>query len=170
MADRLHKKALEEQKKINSEAEFLAEKISGHVCEIICSTDDDGHLYGSVSERTISEKLVEAGFDVDSGHVLLHEHIKVIGEFIVPIKVYGDIRAEMKIIVKSDNKNVVIVKPKTEPVVKEEVSAPAEDESPGNDSKAEKVLEGLHTIEKSEEPAEPTETEEKPEDEVKGGE
>ncbi len=116
MAESLHKKALEEQKKINSEAEYRAEKLSAYICEIIASTDDDGHLYGGVSERTISDKLIEAGFEVDSGHVLLHEHIKQVGEFKVPIKVYGDIRADITVIVKSDNKDVVFVKPITDSV------------------------------------------------------
>lgn len=148
MSDKLHKKALEEQKKINSEAEFLADKLSAHICEVIASTDDDGHLYGSVSERTISSELIDAGFEVDSGHVLLHEHIKQIGEYKVPIKVYGDIRAEITVIVKSDNKDVLFVKPKTEPTEETPVVEVAD-----KDSVTEKaVQEGVPA---EEEPAQP---------------
>lgn len=88
-------KALEEQAETINQSELLAEKLSGLVLEITSSSDDSGHLYGSVTERQISDVLKEAGFDIDAEHVLLSEHIKDTGEFPVPVKVYGDIRSEI---------------------------------------------------------------------------
>ncbi|MCK5065637.1 MAG: 50S ribosomal protein L9 [Candidatus Fermentibacteraceae bacterium] len=88
-------KALEEQAETINQSELLAEKLSGLVLEITSSSDDSGHLYGSVTERHISDVLKEAGFDIDAEHVLLSEHIKDTGEFPVPVKVYGDIRSEI---------------------------------------------------------------------------
>ncbi len=88
-------KALEEQAETINQSEQLALKLSGLVLEITSSSDDNGHLYGSVTERQISDVLKKAGFDIDAEHVLLSEHIKETGEFPVSVKVYGDIRSEI---------------------------------------------------------------------------
>ena len=98
-ADQYRKKAMENQARILSEAEELAGKIGGFVCTLTASADESGQLYGSITERHISDVLTTAGFDVDPGHVLLNEHIKALGEFTVPIKIYGDLRADITITV-----------------------------------------------------------------------
>ena len=88
-------KALEEQVKTITQSEQLSEKLKGFVIEITASADDNGHLFGSVTEKQISVVLKEAGFDIEAEHVLLSEHIKETGEFPIPVKVYGDIRSEI---------------------------------------------------------------------------
>lgn len=95
-------KALEEQAETINQSEQLASKLTGLVLEITSSADDNGHLYGSVTERQISNALKEEGYDIDAEHVLLNEHIKETGEFPVPVKVYGDIRSEIIIKILSE--------------------------------------------------------------------
>ncbi|MCD4848900.1 MAG: 50S ribosomal protein L9 [Candidatus Aegiribacteria sp.] len=90
-----HAKALEEQAETINQSEQLAEKLKGFIIEIAASADDNGHLYGSITEKQISSVLKEAGFDIDAEHVLLSEHIKETGEFPISVKVYGDIRSEI---------------------------------------------------------------------------
>jgi large subunit ribosomal protein L9 len=90
-------KALAEQIKVNSEAETLAEKIRGFQVQLTASADENGHLYGSITERHISDALSTAGFEIDTEHVLLSEHIKSTGEFPIQIKIYGDIRSEITV-------------------------------------------------------------------------
>ncbi len=92
-AEQYRKKAAADQARILSEAEVLAGKIRGFVCTLKASVDENGQLYGSITERHVSDVLIAAGYDVDPGHVLLVEHIKTVGEFSVPIKIYGDLRA-----------------------------------------------------------------------------
>jgi|FrelakmetLWP11LW_1041352.scaffolds.fasta_scaffold71251_2 large subunit ribosomal protein L9 len=92
-AEQYRRKALAVQAQIVSEAEKMVEKVNGHVCRIIASSDDSGHLYGSITERQISDALSAAGFQIDPGHILLTEHIKTIGDFNVPVKIYGDLKA-----------------------------------------------------------------------------
>ncbi len=43
--------------------------------------------------------MVKLGFDIDKKKVLLDEPIKRLGNFTVPIKVYQDDRAEVKVVV-----------------------------------------------------------------------
>ena len=88
-------RALKEQAKISEESLLFAKKLKDFVVEISASADDNGHLYGSVNERHICGIIQEAGFDIDIEQVLLGEHLKTTGDFTVPIKIYGDIRAEI---------------------------------------------------------------------------
>ncbi len=88
-------KALEEQAETINQSEQLAEKLRGFTVEIAASADDNGHLYGSITEKQISAVLKEAGFDIDAEHVLLSDHIKETGDFPISVKIYGDIRSEI---------------------------------------------------------------------------
>jgi len=88
-------KALEEQTRISNESQQLADKLRDFAVEIKAAADENGHLYGSVNERHISDIINEAGFDIDIEQVLLSEHLKALGEFPVTVKIYGDIRTEI---------------------------------------------------------------------------
>lgn len=90
-------RALKEQARISSESQELAGRLNEHVVEIKASADETGHLYGSVNERNISGALKDAGFEIDVDQVLLGEHLKTTGEFSVPVKIYGDIRADLTV-------------------------------------------------------------------------
>jgi large subunit ribosomal protein L9 len=56
-------------------------------------------IFGSVSSGDIRDELVKLGLDVDKKKILLDEPIKRLGNFTVPIKVYHDDRAAVKIAV-----------------------------------------------------------------------
>lgn len=88
-------RALAEQERISAESMKLAETLRDHVVEIRAAADDNGHLYGSVNERHISESLRASGYDIDVDQVLLGEHLKSTGEFPVPIKIYGEMRTDI---------------------------------------------------------------------------
>lgn len=88
-------KSLKEQIRISEESRQFADKLKDFVVEITAAADDTGHLYGSVSERSICEIINESGFDIDVEQVLLDEHLKITGEYPVSIKIYGDIRTNV---------------------------------------------------------------------------
>lgn len=56
-------------------------------------------IFGSVSSGDIRDELVKLGFDIDKKKILLDEPIKRLGNFTIPIKVYQDDRAEVKVVV-----------------------------------------------------------------------
>lgn len=56
-------------------------------------------IFGSVSSGDIRDELVKLGLDVDKKKILLDEPIKRLGNFTVPIKVYHDDRAAVKVVV-----------------------------------------------------------------------
>ncbi len=54
-------------------------------------------IFGSVSAADIQEELSRLGFDIDRKKIVLEEPIKRLGTFSVPIKVYHEDRAEIKV-------------------------------------------------------------------------
>ncbi|MFB0566467.1 MAG: 50S ribosomal protein L9 [Candidatus Aminicenantaceae bacterium] len=54
-------------------------------------------IFGSVSSADIKEALDKLGFEIDKKKILLDEPIKRLGNYSVPIKVYHDDRAEVKV-------------------------------------------------------------------------
>jgi large subunit ribosomal protein L9 len=63
---------------------------------------DKDVIFGSVSTTDIKEALDKLGIEVEKKRILLVEPIKRLGNYAVPIKVFHDERAEIKIEVKKE--------------------------------------------------------------------
>ncbi|MFT5234128.1 MAG: large subunit ribosomal protein L9 [Candidatus Krumholzibacteriia bacterium] len=74
-----------------AEAEALAAKIGSLSCTITVQADDDSKLFGSVTARDIAEKLESPHTTIDHKQIVLDEAIKELGEFAVPVKLFGDV-------------------------------------------------------------------------------
>ena len=95
----LHKIEMEKQN-----AKNLGERISRTIIKITSTSTPDGKLYGSVTAANISEALKQQeNIDIDKRRIHLDEHIKSFGTYIVEVKVYPEITANLTIVV-TDNK------------------------------------------------------------------
>jgi len=65
-------------------------------------TSEEETIYGSVSTNDIKDALDKLGFDIEKKRILLDEPIKKIGNFTVPVKVFHEYQAEVKIEVKKE--------------------------------------------------------------------
>jgi large subunit ribosomal protein L9 len=54
-------------------------------------------IFGSVSASDVKDALEKMGFEIDKKKIVLDEPIKRLGNFTVPIKIYHDDKAEVKI-------------------------------------------------------------------------
>jgi large subunit ribosomal protein L9 len=63
---------------------------------------DKDMIFGSVSATDIKEALEKMGMEVEKKKILLAEPIKRLGNYTIPIKVFHDERAEIKIEVKKE--------------------------------------------------------------------
>ncbi|MGB9597448.1 MAG: 50S ribosomal protein L9, partial [Candidatus Poribacteria bacterium] len=66
-------------------------------CTIKVKTGENDQLFGSVTNADIAEVLGEQGYTVDRKKIILEEPIKELGVFTVPIKIYQDITANIKV-------------------------------------------------------------------------
>lgn len=106
-------------------------------------------IFGSVSSSDIKDALHELGFEVDKKKILLEEPIKRLGNYTVPISIFQEDKAEIKIEVMKEEEEIQEEK-------KEEEKTPEEKMEEAKDKK-----------EKPEEEPKKNEEEKAPEEKVK---
>jgi len=79
------------------QAESLAERLSQVEIAIARRVGENNALYGSVTSADIAHALEAKGFQVDKRKIVLAEPLKAIGEVIVPLKIYRDVSAQLKV-------------------------------------------------------------------------
>jgi len=131
----LEQKAL--RKKLEKEVESyqgLVDKLSQAALVFERKAGDKDVIFGSVSIADIKEGLDKLGFDIEKKRIVMDEPIKRLGNYAVPIKLFHDERAEIKIEVKkegeveAEEKKDIVSEEKKEEVVQEEKARVKTDE------------------------------------------
>ncbi len=78
-------------------AERLAGRLASLECVIARRVGEAGALYGSVTSADLAESLASQYFVIDKRKIQLAEPIKALGEFTVPIRLHGEVTAELKV-------------------------------------------------------------------------
>lgn len=92
--------------------EDSAKAVEGAEAVVAAKANEQGYLFGSVTERQIAANLREQGFEVADEVVQLPEHIKDVGTHAVTLKFADDVTVTVNVV-----------------VVPEQESAPEKDES-----------------------------------------
>ena len=87
-------------------------------------------IFGSVSSSDIKDALHELGFEVDKKKILLEEPIKRLGNYTVPIRIFQEDKAEIKIEIMKEEEEIQEEK-------KEEEKTPEEKMEEAKDKKEE---------------------------------
>lgn len=82
--------------------EEMIKKLNEVHLQISRRSSEKDIIFGSVSSADIQDELARLGFNVDKKKIMLDEPIKRLGTFTVPVKVYHDERAEIKITVSKE--------------------------------------------------------------------
>jgi large subunit ribosomal protein L9 len=77
----------------------IAEKVEGAEAVIAAKVNEQGNLFGSITENQIAENLRQQGFEIADKFIRLDHHIKEAGQFNVRIKFAADITATVKVTV-----------------------------------------------------------------------
>ena len=85
------------------EQQDILSKLSGIVLTLRRPTNDKGILYGSVSQRDISDALVQGGFNVGISSVRLSVAIRRTGNYDVPIQFGKELRESITVVVESES-------------------------------------------------------------------
>ncbi len=80
-----------------AQADALGQRVSQAEIEIARRVGENNTLYGSVTASDIAEALTAKGFDVEKRKIQLHEPLKALGEFTVPVKIHREVVAQVKV-------------------------------------------------------------------------
>jgi len=80
-----------------AQAEQQVARLEPVVLSFTRKTGEHGHLFGSVTSADIAAELARQGFEVDRRKIQLSEPLKSVGEFVVPIRLYREVTARVKV-------------------------------------------------------------------------
>ena len=90
--------AAEKRAEQKAAAEANAEKISALTVEIKTKGGEGGRLFGSITSKDIAQALEDQyQIKIDKKKIEMDNPIKQTGDFIVPIKLYANVAAELKV-------------------------------------------------------------------------
>ena len=87
---------------LRKQREAMISKLDGQELTMVRACNDQGQLYGSVTQQDIANALQEVGFDIKPREVRLPGTIKRIDTFDIHIKVDSDLGADIKLWVVAD--------------------------------------------------------------------
>jgi large subunit ribosomal protein L9 len=83
--------------RLRSEAETQAQRIEGLTFAQTRQASDEGKLFGSVGKADVAAFLGQNGLTVERRRIVMDEPIKTLGEFSVPVRLHGDVTANLKV-------------------------------------------------------------------------
>jgi large subunit ribosomal protein L9 len=84
------------------EAEALAKQFEGLSVSFHRRSGENDQLFGSVTSSDIADALEKKSFHLDRRKIQLHEALKAVGEFDVPVKLHKDVTAHVKVIIEKE--------------------------------------------------------------------
>ena len=84
------------------QAEELAKQFDGVSVSFTRRAGEQDQLFGSVTSSDIAEALSKKGFDMDRRKIQLHEPLKSLGEFTVPLKLHKDVTAHSQVLIEKE--------------------------------------------------------------------
>jgi len=131
------KKRLEKERQ---SFEGLIQKLNQVVLTFKRKSGEKDMIFGSVSSSDIKDALDELGFEIDKKKILLEEPIKRLGNYSVPIKIFHEDRAEIKVEVLKPDEEIEKEKEK-EGIPEEKMEEAVEErEEPEEEQKKEEEL------------------------------
>jgi large subunit ribosomal protein L9 len=105
-----NKKVIEQMKaasvrrsaKEKTAAEELAKQFEGLSVSFARKSGENDQLFGSVTSGDIADALTKKSFNIDRRKIQLHEPLKTLGEFTVPVKLHKEVTAHLKVVIEKD--------------------------------------------------------------------
>lgn len=94
-----------ELKRLRAITEGVFAKVKEVSVEIVRATNDQGHLFGGISQHDIAEALRAAGHQgIEDRHVRIGAKMTRVDTYYVPVQLAKDLKTEVTVVVKSDRK------------------------------------------------------------------
>jgi len=114
---------LQQEAELRKSLEAVAAQLKSASITIVARADQDGHLYGSVTESMIAEALEEQKIKVETRCIQLERPIKELGVFNVEVRLHPEITSQVKVWVVEDTSSEEAPAPEAKPASASETSA-----------------------------------------------
>jgi large subunit ribosomal protein L9 len=94
--------AVRRSAKEKSQAEELAKQFEGLSLSFQRRSGEHDQLFGSVTSSDIAEGVAKKGINLDRRQIQLHDPLKTLGEFAVPVKLHKDVTAHLKVVIEKE--------------------------------------------------------------------
>ncbi|HZR31000.1 MAG TPA: 50S ribosomal protein L9 [Terriglobales bacterium] len=94
--------ALRRSAREKGEAEALSKQFDDLSVTFRRRSGEHEQLFGSVTSADIAAELEKRGFNLDRRKIQLHEPLKAIGEFSIPVKLHKEVTAHLKVVVEKE--------------------------------------------------------------------
>jgi large subunit ribosomal protein L9 len=94
--------AVRRSAKEKSQAEELAKQFEGLSVMFQRKSGENDQLFGSVTSSDIAEGVAKKGINLDRRQIQLHDPLKTLGEFTVPVKLHKDVTAHLKVVIEKE--------------------------------------------------------------------
>ena len=78
-------------------AQTLAERLEQVSLTFSARVGEEGKLFGSVTAAEIAHQLEEQGFQIEKRQIDLHEPLRTLGVFRVPVRLHADVKPEIRV-------------------------------------------------------------------------
>lgn len=78
-------------------AQQLAERLEQVQLTFSARVGDEGKLFGSVTSADLAQQLEQQGFHIEKRQIDLHEPIKALGVYRIPIRLHADVKPEIRV-------------------------------------------------------------------------
>jgi large subunit ribosomal protein L9 len=94
--------AVRRSAKEKAQAEELSKQFDVLSVSFHRKSGENDQLFGSVTSADIAEALEKKGFNIDRRKIQLHEPLKTIGEFTIPVKLHKDVTTHLKVVIEKE--------------------------------------------------------------------
>jgi large subunit ribosomal protein L9 len=93
---------LKKEARQKDESEQLKQLLDAVEITIRRKVGEQAALYGSVTNSDIADELEKKGFQVEKRKIHMEDHIKTLGEFSIPVRLFKDVTAHVKVKVEAE--------------------------------------------------------------------
>jgi len=93
---------LRKEAKQKDESEKLRQMLEQVEITIRRKVGEQAALYGSVTNSDVADELEKKGFQIEKRKIHMDDHIKTLGEFSIPIRLFKDVTAHVKLKVEAE--------------------------------------------------------------------
>src|SRR2546423_13223540 len=94
--------AVRRSAKEKAQAEELSKQFDGLSLSFARRSGEQDQLFGSVTSGDLADAMEKKGFNIDRRKIQLHEPLKSLGEFTVPVKLHRDVTAHLKVVIEKE--------------------------------------------------------------------